>query len=142
MKSVVFAMIALFTSLVVVAWTADEPTGFRNTPWGSPWSPAGFRALPGCENQGAILTFVGNAFVEVHHTECVDYKMAEEVRTNLLLTYSDVKMGSLEGSQIALRSLAFQRSWGLSASQRASARRGRHPREAASLEWRRWPALP
>lgn len=99
---------------------AEEPTGFRDVPWGSSWDIQRFRSLPGCEQQGSILTFLSGAFVEVVHPECVNYKLSDKTSANLILTFSDLKMNvaGLEGSQISLRNLVInRRTWGLTASQ-------------------------
>jgi hypothetical protein len=118
---VVVALLLLFTGGASSLASAGEPTGFRDFAWGSPWDIARFRSLPGCETQGTVVGFAGGVLAEFVHPECVNYRMADGVHVNLLLTYPDVKASALEVSQITLRSLVFQRAWGLSAAQRSTA---------------------
>ena len=70
---------------------AQEPQGFGNWAWGTPWSGNPIRTLPGCGGQGEVVTDVEGLIARVAQPECVGYRFAEGLRVNLILLYPEIK---------------------------------------------------
>lgn len=102
----------------VLSWAllagAEEPGGFRDRIWGTPWDGNAIRTLPGCDGQGEIVTDVEGVIARVAQPECVGYRVSDDLRVTLILLYPDVKWHRLEHAQVVVAPLVSDwRVWGL-----------------------------
>jgi hypothetical protein len=94
----------------------EEPWGFLDRPWGTPWHPDAIRSLPGCEGQGEVVADVEGQIARVVQPECVGYRLPDGQRVTLMLFYPEIKRHRLEDCKVVVRTLlALPRVWGLTA---------------------------
>ncbi len=95
---------------VALLWTTpacpEEPRGFLDRLWGTPWDASVIPTLPGCDGQGDIVTDVEGVIAEVVQPECVGYRLSDSLTVNLILLYPDMKWHRLKDARIALRTLS------------------------------------
>jgi hypothetical protein len=93
---------------------ADEPRGFRDRIWGTPWDGNAVRNLPGCWGQGEVVTDVEGLIARVAQPECVGYQFADELTVNQILLYPEIKWHRLDQARAVLRTLlSCPEVWGL-----------------------------
>ena len=106
--------IACVTLLLAAAAHAEEPGGFRDRPWGTPWDSTAIVSLPGCDEQGELVANVAGYVALVEQPECVGYRLSEHQRVTLILFYAEIKWHALDPARrVVTGLLAHRRMWGL-----------------------------